>query len=73
MIDITQWRIAIGTHHLRWRRNSNYGLTTLGEYHVDRLMFFITLSVKVFINKQGNDRHNAMENSNRYSSPPVEA
>ena len=33
MIDITQWRIAIGTHHLRWRRNSNYGLTTLGEYH----------------------------------------
>ena len=49
MIDITQWRIAIGTHHLRWRRNSNYGLTTLGEYHVDRLMFFITVSVKVFI------------------------
>ena len=34
MIDITQWRIAIGTHHLRWRRNSNYGLTTLGEYHI---------------------------------------
>ena len=49
MIDITQWRIAIGTHHLRWRRNSNYGLTTLGEYHVDKLMFFITVSVKVFI------------------------
>ena len=49
MIDITQWRRAIGTHHLRWRRNSNYGLTTLGEYHVDKLMFFITVSVKVFI------------------------
>ena len=36
-------------------------------------LLLVHFFVVVRRNKQGNDRHNAMENSDRYSSPPVEA